>query len=90
MKLTCAERGEGGELLEVVLDEGDERAVDDADGAERDHQRSDAAGLLGEDAEGEAQDGVEAGLAGEDHDGGGGGFGDGVRRASRAAGRWGP
>ena len=76
--LTCAEGGVGGEFLEVVLDEGDERAVDDADGAEGDHQRGDAAGLVGEDAEGEAQDGVEAELAGEDHDGGGGGFGDGV------------
>ena len=31
-----------------------------------------------EDAEGEAQDGVEAEFAGKDHDGGGGGFGDGV------------
>ena len=34
--------------------------------------------LVGEDAEGEAEDGVEAELADEDHDGGGGGFGDGV------------
>ena len=73
-----AEGAVGGELLQVVLDEGDERAVDDADGAEGDHQRGDAAGLVGEDAEGEAQDGVEAELAGEDHDGGGGRFADGV------------
>ena len=34
------------------------------------------AGLVREDAEAEAQDGVEAELAGEHHDGGGGGFGD--------------
>ena len=80
----------GGELLEVLLDESDERAIDDADGAERDHQRGDLAGLLGEDAEGEAQDGVEAELSGEDHDRGGGSFGDARRRASRAAGRPGP
>ena len=73
-----AEGGEGGEALEVVLDQGDQRAVDDADGTEGDHQGSDAVGLVGEDAEGEAQDGVEAELAGEHHDGGGGGFADGV------------
>ena len=77
-KLTCAEGGVGGEALEVLLDEGEQRAVDDADGSEGDEQRGDVAGLLGEDAEGEAQDGVEAEFAGEDHDGGGGGFGDGV------------
>ena len=65
MKLTWREGGEGGELLEVGLDERDERAVDDADGSERDEQRSDVAGLFGEDAEAEAQDGVEAELAGE-------------------------
>ncbi len=34
---------------------------------------------LGEDAEGEAKDGVEAELSGEHHDGGGGSLGDGVR-----------
>ena len=45
MKRECAEGGEGGEALEVVLDEGDERAVDDADGSERDHERGDAVGL---------------------------------------------
>ena len=39
-----------------------QRAVDDADGSEGDQQRGDAAGLVGEDAEGEAQDGVEAEL----------------------------
>ena len=42
-------------------------------------QGSDVAGLLGEDAEAEAQDAVEAELAGEHHDGGGGGFLHGVR-----------
>ena len=31
-KLTCSSGSEGGEALEVVLDERDERAVDDADG----------------------------------------------------------
>ena len=40
-----AEGAVGGELLEVLLDEGDERAVDDADGSEGDHQRSDVARL---------------------------------------------
>ena len=59
------EGGEGGELLEVVLDEGEQRAVDDADGSEGDEQRGDVAGLVREEAEAEAQDGVEAELAGE-------------------------
>ena len=72
------ESGEGGEALEIFLDEGHEGAVDDAEGAERGEQRGDAVGLIGEDAEGEAEDGVEAELADEDHDGGGGGFRDGV------------
>ena len=35
----------GGEALEVLLDEGEERAVDDADGPEGDEQGSDVAGL---------------------------------------------
>ena len=37
------------------------------------------AGLLGEEAEGKTQDGVQAEFADEDHDRGGGGFGDSVR-----------
>ena len=73
-----AERSVGGELLEILLDESDECTVDDADRAESDHQRGDAVRLVGEDAEGEAQDGVEAEFSGEDHDCGGRGFGDGV------------
>ena len=60
-----AERAVGGEPLQVFLDESDQCAVDDADGSERDHQRGDLAGLVGEDAEGEAQDGVEAEFSGE-------------------------
>ena len=38
----------------------------------------DAVRLGREDGEGEPQNAVEAGLAGEDHDGGGGGFHDGI------------
>ena len=78
MKPRCGEGGVGGEALQVFLDERDEGTEDDADGAEREHEGGDAVGLLGEDAEGEAEDGVEAELADEDHDGGGGGLDDGV------------
>ncbi len=67
------------EALEVLLDEGEEGAIDDSDGSQSEHERSDAVRLCGEKAEGEAQDGVEPELASDDHDGGGGGFRDGVR-----------
>jgi len=73
-----AEGGVSGEPLEIFLDEGEQRAVDDADGSERDQAGSDATRLVGEDAEGEAKDRVETELAGEDHDGGGRGFRDSV------------
>ncbi len=73
-----AKRSVGGELLEILLDESDECTVDDADRAESDHQRGDAARLVWEDAEGEAQDGVEAEFSRKDHDCGGRGFGDSV------------
>ena len=76
--LTWPSVPERSELLEVFLDEGDECAIDNANGCEGDHPRGDMDALGGEDAEGEAQDGVEAQLADEDHDGGSGGFGDGI------------
>ena len=73
-----AEGGVSGEPLEIFLDEGEQRAVDDADGSERDQAGSDATRLVGEDAEGEAKDRVETELAGEDHDGCSRGFRDSV------------
>ena len=60
------------------MDKREQRTVDDADGAERDEQRGDATRLVRENAEAEAEDGVQAELAGEDHDGSGGGLFHGV------------
>ena len=75
-----AESRVGRELLQVVLHQGQQGAVDDAKGGERDHKRGDAVRLGGEDGKGEAQDRAKRGLSSKDHDGGGRRFGDGVHQ----------
>ena len=73
-----AEGGEGEEPPEVALDEGEAGAVEDADDGESDEQRRDGAGLRREEADVEAQHGVEAELAGDDHGKRDGRFAEGV------------
>ena len=69
-----AERGEGHQTPEIALDEGETRAIENADDGERDEQRRDGAGLGGEEPDVEAKHGVEAELAGDDHGERDGGF----------------
>ena len=70
MKPEVGDRRVRDQPLEVLLHRGDDRAVDDADDAEREEQRREVDRRLGEQVEAEAQEAVGAELqhdAGEDH-----------------------
>ena len=73
-----AEGGKGQQAPEVALHQREAGAVEDADDGEGDEQRSDGAGLNREEADVEAQHGVEAELAGNDHGERDGSFVEGV------------
>ena len=75
------DRRVGDQPLQVLLHGGADRAVDDADHAERDQQRGEVGRRLGEQVEAEAQEPVGAELqhdAGQDHRAGRRGLGVGV------------
>ncbi len=75
------DRRVGDQPLQVLLHGGDDAAVDDADGPEREHDRREPHGGLGEQVEAEAQEAVGAQLeqdAGEVDRAGGGRLGVGV------------
>ena len=78
MRLRWLSVGEGDQPPEIALDEGEACAVENADDGERDEQRRDGAGLDGEEADVEAQHGVEAELAGDHHGERDGRFAEGV------------
>ena len=73
-----AERGKGHQPPEVALHQSETRAVENADDGESDQKRSDGARLRGEEADVEAEHGVEAELAGDDHGERDGRFAEGV------------
>ena len=74
----AADGAVGEQLPEVFLDQGEQRAVEDADGGQGDHPGRGLMGLDGEEADVEADERVEAELAGDDHGHGYGSFREGV------------
>ena len=73
-----AEGGEGEEAPVIALHESEAGAVEDADDAEGDEKRCDVVGLDREEADVEAEHGVEAELSGDDHGHGDWSFREGV------------